>query len=166
MNESSTPNDCRLIPFIDLFDLHTGVFRKAIDGISDGDAHKRLDTEANHIAWIAGSVVQSRIEGARRQGLTVTSAGDALLSGHQGIQGEARYPSLQQYLADWDAVSPLLREKTLELDTAWLDSRRDMGGWEASNYEVLMFMTYREASMIGQLALWRRLLGYPAISYM
>jgi hypothetical protein len=33
-------------------------------------------------------------------------------------------------------------------------------------YELVSFMTYREANCIGQIALWRRLLGYDAMKYM
>jgi hypothetical protein len=35
-----------------------------------------------------------------------------------------------------------------------------------SFYELVSFMIYREANCIGQVALWRRLLGYAALNYM
>jgi hypothetical protein len=54
----------------------------------------------------------------------------------------------------------------MEVDEAWLDEQKDWGGWQASNLEMINFSTYREANMIGQIALWRRLLGYPAMNYM
>ena len=41
----------------------------------------------------------------------------------------------------------------------------DMGGMKMTYYELISFTIYREASIIGQLALWRRLLGYPALKY-
>jgi hypothetical protein len=40
-----------------------------------------------------------------------------------------------------------------------------MGGMKMSWYDMITFTMYREASMIGQLALWRRLLGHPALKY-
>ena len=46
-----------------------------------------------------------------------------------------------------------------------LDSDFNMGGMKMSYYELICFTIYREASIIGQLALWRRLLGYPAMKY-
>lgn len=52
----------RMLGILSLFDLQTGLFPKALFGISDSDAHKRLDTKANHIAWLAGSLVQQRFD--------------------------------------------------------------------------------------------------------
>jgi hypothetical protein len=43
-------------------------FQTFIDGISDDDRHNRLDTKANHIAWLAGSLVQQRFEIAQAFG--------------------------------------------------------------------------------------------------
>ena len=164
--EATTPKDNRMLAIFDLYDLHTGLFAKAIDGISDEDAHNRLGTKANHVAWLAGSLVESRCEGARNVGLDMTQTAHELFKDHQGIKDGVTYPPLAQFLKDWNTVSPLLRAKSLELDTAWLDTRINMEGWEASNYELITFVTYREANCIGQIALWRRLLGYPAMNYM
>lgn len=49
-----------------LFDLQTPFLAKALEGISDDDAYKRLDTKANHIAWLAGSLVQQRFSMGKR----------------------------------------------------------------------------------------------------
>lgn len=43
-----------------LYDMQTQFFLNAIDGISDKDAHNRLNTKANHVAWLTGSLVQQR----------------------------------------------------------------------------------------------------------
>ena len=166
MKDAAQLKDMRLYGIFELYDLHTDFFRRALEGISDEDAHKRLDTQANHIAWIAGSVVESRFMAARLLGLDIHHGAEDFFKDFQGLQDGVIYPSLAQYLADWDRVSPALRAKTLEVDTAWLDERKNMGGWEASNLEMINFSMYREANMIGQIALWRRLLGYPAMSYM
>jgi hypothetical protein len=52
----------RMQGILPLFDMQTGYFPNALIGISDSDAHKRLDTAANHVAWLAGSLVQQRFE--------------------------------------------------------------------------------------------------------
>ena len=41
-----------------------------------------------------------------------------------------------------------------------------MPGMKMTYYELITFIIYREANIIGQLALWRRLLGYEAMKYM
>ena len=48
-----------------------------------------------------------------------------------------------------------------------LDQEIDMGGGQKMTfYDFLGFFIYREANIIGQIALWRRLLDYPAMKYM
>ena len=50
-------------------------------------------------------------------------------------------------------------------DDKKLDSELDMGGMKMPWYDMISFTIYREANMLGQLALWRRLLNYPALKY-
>src|SRR6478609_886288 len=133
MKDASKLKDMRLYAIFELYDLHTDFFRRALEGISDDDAHNRLGTKANHIAWIAGSTVESRFVGARNVGLDMHQQADDLFKDFKGIQDDVRYPPLSQFLADWDKVSAALREKTFDVDAAWLDERKNMGGWEASN---------------------------------
>jgi hypothetical protein len=47
-----------------------------------------------------------------------------------------------------------------------LDSEFEMPEMKMTYFELFTFMIYREANMIGQIALWRRLLGYDAMKYM
>jgi hypothetical protein len=56
------PVSDRMYSLVVLYDMHTNFFNKAIDGISDKDAHNRLDTKANHAAWLAGSFIQERMD--------------------------------------------------------------------------------------------------------
>lgn len=47
----------RMQSLLFLYDMQTPFFAKVIVDISDEDAHNRLQTKANHIAWLAGSLV-------------------------------------------------------------------------------------------------------------
>lgn len=163
--EANNLKDSRMFSIFVLYDMHTDYFARAIEGITDEDAHNRLGTKANHVAWLAGSLVGSRFEGARNLGVDVHQETDELFKNHQGIQDNVTYPPMAQLRKDWERISPVLRAKTLEVDTAWLDKRFEAEGMEMSNYELITFMTYREANIIGQIALWRRLLGYAALKY-
>jgi len=149
-----------------LYDMHTDYFNRALDGISDTDAHNRLGTKANHVAWLAGSLVEQRYEGARTLGVEQYQTANELFKENKGIQDGVTYPSLEQYKKDWAAISPVLREKMLAVDEAWMNAKYEMPGMEMTNFELVSFMAYREANCIGQIALWRRLLGYPALNYM
>jgi hypothetical protein len=163
MNNQTTST--RTHALLTLFDWQTGFFRKALDGISEEDMHNRLNTQANHPAWLTGSLVHQRFQMASEMKHDIKQTKTELFEGHKGIQEGEHYPSVAEYISDWNKITPLAREALVKIDDAKLDSMIDMGPMKMSYYEMICFTIYREASIIGQLALWRRLLGYPGIKY-
>lgn len=162
------PKSIKIYGFIVLFDMHSDYFTKVLDGVSDEDAMKRLDTKANHMAWLTGSMVQERFELYNLcTGQSEKQRANHLFENHQGIKDAIDYPSLIDFKADWNRVTPLLRERLLELTEADLNKVLDFPdmGVSFSMMEMLGFNTYREANIIGQLVLWRRLLGYQPMKY-
>ncbi|MBC7874835.1 MAG: DinB family protein [Ferruginibacter sp.] len=157
----------RMYSLIVLYDLHTDYFSRVIEGISDKDAHNRLNTKANHIAWLTGSLVQERFELLKTLGVAKTQQANELFKDHKGIQDIITYPPLPEFKKDWETISPVLREAFMKITDEKLDSKFEMmPGESMSHFELIAFMMYREANCIGQIALWRRLLGYEAMKYM
>ena len=148
-----------------LFDYHTGFFERALDGISKEDMHNRLKTQANHPAWLAGSLVNQRFTMTTETGTGQKQTGEELFKNNKGIQEGATYPTNQEYISDWNRITPEARDALVKIDDKKLDSLFEMEGMKMTYYELISFTIYREANMIGQLALWRRLLGYPALKY-
>lgn len=163
----TTAKDNKIIALINLYDWQTTFFKSVLEHISDSDAHKRLDTKANHIAWLAGSLVEQRYELANElTGSSHRQQADDLFKDNQGIKDGVTYPSLAQYKDDWDKITPIAREALLNATTEKLNSILKMPGMEMPLYDYVLFTIYREANCIGQIALWRRLLGYDAMKYM
>lgn len=156
----------RMHSIIVLFDMHTDFLKRALEGISHEDSQKRLDTKANHIAWITGSLVQERFELAGLFGAELKQNAFELFKDHKGIQDEKEYPRAEAFLSDWEKISPVLKEYLINVSEEKLNEVFKMDDFEMTNFELITFMVYREANMIGQIALWRRLLGYNAMSYM
>lgn len=148
-----------------LFDLQTGFLSRALDGLTKDDMHNRMGTKANHMAWLAGALVAQRYMMVSETHPEMKQTGAELFANNKGIDDTATYPTNAEYLQDWDKVTPLAREALLTLDDKKLDSDFDMGGMTMTWYDLISFTIYREASMIGQLALWRRLLDKPAMKY-
>lgn len=155
----------RMEGLLTLFDMQTTFFARAIEGISEEDMHSRLNTKANHMAWLTGSLVAQRYYIIKESHPELKQTGADLFEDNKGIQDGARYPSNAEYLKDWEKVSPIAREVLITATNEKLDSVIDMGFMKMSYYELISFTIYREASIIGQLALWRRLLDYPALRY-
>jgi len=160
--------DSRMESLVALYDMHTEYFKRAIVDISPDDAHQRLNTKANHVSWLAGSLVEERFEMAKIFGADMRQFAHELFADHKGIQENVQYPPLSEFEKDWNKISPVLRGIMTDVSSEKLDSILefpDMPDMKFSHYEFFTFMIYREANCIGQIALWRRLLGYPALKY-
>ena len=140
-----------------LYDMHTTFFKNVLEGISEKDTHNRLNTKANHIAWLAGSLVEQRYGIAKDIGIDIEQTANDLFKDNKGIQDNVTYPSLAQYKKDWDTISPVARKAFEEVTDEKLDGEIEMGGMKMTLYDLITFTIYREANCIGQIALWRRL---------
>ena len=150
-----------------LYDMHTTFFENVLEGISDSDTHNRMNTKANHISWLTGSLVEQRYYLANELGIDKKQQAFALFENNKGIDDDAVYPSLEIYREDWKRITPVLRSALAEATEDQLNKEIDMGpGQKMSFYDMIAFCIYREANIIGQIALWRRLLNYPAMKYM
>lgn len=163
----TTTESTRMIGLLAMYDLQTPFFNSVLDGISDKDAHNRLNTKANHIAWLAGTLVQQRFDTAELLGAgEQKQAAYELFKDNKGIQDGVTYPSLESYKKDWAHISPICRAALVKATDEKLDSIFEMPGMSFPVFDLLTFTSYREANCIGQIALWRRLLGYEAMKYM
>jgi hypothetical protein len=165
--ENKNVRDTRMYSLLVLYEMHTDYFLRALDAIDDKDAQNRLNTQANHIGWIAGSMVEERFELAKTLGIDRVSKAHDLFKDHKGIQADVTYPTLDSYKKDWLEISPLLKEALRNLEPDLLDSSFEMmPDVRMTYFDFIAFVTYREANCIGQIALWRRLLGYKPMNYM
>ncbi|MCF0070134.1 hypothetical protein LZD49_06600 [Dyadobacter sp. CY261] len=111
--------------------------------------------------------MEQRFDLARQLGQDIHQQAHELFKDNKGIQEGVTYPSLNSYQEDWNKITPILKEALNQLSDEELEKRIEMGpDFSMSLYELITFVSYREANIIGQIALWRRLLGYPAMRYM
>lgn len=150
-----------------LYDFHTKLYPNVIEGISDKDAQNRLNTKANHVAWLAGSLVQQRYEMANALGIDLKPSSYELFKNNKGIQDGIQYPSLAELKKDWEAVSDVSRNELAGLTAKDLKRPDPFGmpGQDLTLFDVLAFIIDRESYCIGQIGLYRRLMGYDAVKY-
>ncbi len=165
--EKINVKDSRMSSILVLYDMHTTYFASVIVDISDKDSHNRLNTKANHVAWLTGSLVEQRFEIGNMLGSAVKQSAHELFKKNKGIQDDITYPPLAEFKKDWEVISPLLRNTLVNVTSEKLDESFEvMPGMKMTHYDLIAFVIYREANIIGQIALWRRLLGYDAMKYM
>jgi hypothetical protein len=155
----------RIQPLLFLFDTHTGLFQNVIEGISDKDAHNRLNTKANHVAWLTGSLVQQRVEIANLLGSEFKQAANEFFKDYKGIQDNVTYPSLASFKEDWNKITPVLKKLLESVSDEKLDTIFKMEEMSMQYFDLIAFSVHREAYLIGQIGLWRRLMGYDAMKY-
>lgn len=150
-----------------LFDHHTKLFHNSLADISDKDAQNRLNTKANHIAWIAGSLVQQAYALANAAGIAQKQTADELFANFKGIQDDVAYPALVEYKKDWDAIRAPFRDALAAMTDEQLEGPDpfNMPGGKYTFFDMLTFCIDRESYCIGQIGLFRRLLGYDAMKF-
>lgn len=148
------PTDSLLL----MYDLHTRLFLNLVEGISDKDAHNRLNAKANHIAWLSGSLVQERHQLARELNIDKEQKSHNLFKNHKGIRNGIIYPSLTEFQKEWENISPVLREAFVQATDEQLN--RQLPGEDLSFLEAIIFCMDRESYCLGQIGLFRQLLGY------
>jgi hypothetical protein len=165
--ETTTAKKTSTDVLIGLYDFHTKLFYNVLVDISDKDANNRLGTKANHIAWIAGSLVQGRYSIANAIGIDKRQTSDKLFENYKGIQDNITYPALAEYKKDWENISAILKEGLVNLSEDQLNGPDpfDMPGADYTLFDTLTMCIDRESYCIGQIGLYRRLLGYEAMKY-
>ena len=152
---------------IGLYDFHTKLFYNVLVDISDKDANNRLGTRANHIAWIAGSLVNTRYVLANILGIGMKQTSGKLFENNKGIQDGVTYPALAEFKKDWENISTVLKEALVNISEDQLNGPDpfDMPGGDYTFFDTLTMCIDRESYCIGQIGLYRRLLGYEAMKY-
>ncbi len=165
--ETKTATKSSTEVLLNLYDFHTKLFYNVLSDLSDKDANNRLGTKANHIAWIAGSLVQGRYTLASFVGINKKQTADKLFEDNKGIQDSAAYPPLAEYKKDWENISGDLKDAMTNLsEEQWnAPDPFKMPGGNYTMFDSFIFCTDRESYCIGQIALYRRLLGYEAMKY-
>ena len=152
---------------LSLYNWHSKIFNNALEGISEKDAENRLNSKANHIKWIAGSLVHQRFELGKLFGLEMQDAGFGLFRDFKSIIEDAEYPTLATYQSDWEKISAVLADKLANISAEQYNGPDpfQMPGGDYKFSDSISFMIDRESYCIGQLGLFRRLLGYDAIKF-
>lgn len=166
--ETTTKDKKTFMPLlIDMYDWHTKLFKNVTVDISDKDAQNRMGTKANHVAWLTGSLVESRYQLAKFAGKELIQTSYELFKDHKGIQDNIVYPTLSEFKKDWETISPVLRNALLSLSNEKLNGPDPykMPGANLTFFDSIVGCTDRESYCIGQIALYRRLLGYDAMKY-
>ena len=146
--------------------LQTRLLKNAVAGMSDKDAQTCLNDKTNHVVWLAGHTVSSRVMLANCLGIEYAQPYPELYDNGKGMEAGAQYPVLADLMKDWDPVTEKIEAALENLDENFLKSdgpfQTPMGGDMTS---VIGFMMHHESYTIGQIGIARKFFGLESMKY-
>jgi len=150
------------------FDLHTRLFNNALEGINDTDANTRNSEQVNHMKWIAGHLLNTRMDSMTRMtGGQPDTAYGAQFGRGIALDPNATYPPIEEITAKWQEASDAIGQAFVHLPEEMLSSPAPAKTpiADESFRGMLAFLISHEAYHIGQLSILRKMVGKEAMSY-
>jgi uncharacterized damage-inducible protein DinB len=159
--------DPRVFPLAEIYRLNSWLFHNCLEGLSDEQANLRLSDRTNNAAFTAAHVADARFSLLSWLGVTLENPLAEMLAEARSIDEVQRLPTPAQLREAWDAVSATLAQRLAALTTAELDAPGPQpfpaGG--GTLLGALAFLAQHDSYHIGQLALFRKYAGLPAMKY-
>ena len=159
--------DPRLVPLADILRLNTKLFRNCLKDVSDQQAALRPSGSTNSIAFVAAHVTDSRFDLLKLLGADQASPLAAYLDGTRGIDDLGALPPLAEVERAWSLASRALRDRLEGLSSAEVDASIacPFPLPNPTPLSVTTFFAQHDSYHVGQLALLRKFVGLPAMSY-
>jgi hypothetical protein len=150
------------------FDLHTRLFNNVLDSITEADANFRENDRINHIKWVAGHALNTRLTSmAKIVGRQPDETYAGWFARGVALDPNAKYPPIAEIAAKWKDAAPALSEGIAHIPEEVLSAPAPAKAPIADDTVrgFLSFVISHEAYHIGQLSLLRKLAGKDAMSY-
>lgn len=147
--------------------LNTRLYLNCVQDVSDGDARRRPNDRTNSLAFIACHVLDARHFLARYLGLDEPNPVEDTLRDATGIDDIVELPTIVRIVDGWRALAPTISACLDDLTTTELNapSPQRLPVDDLSIGGGIGFLLQHESYHVGQLALIRKFLGYPAMKY-
>jgi uncharacterized damage-inducible protein DinB len=159
--------DPRIAVLADTLRLNTKLFRNCLAGMTDEQANVRPTAASNSAAFIAAHLTEARYYLLKLLGAEEPNPIGRYLAGARSLDDLEACPPLAETLAAWTAVAHALRDRLERLTPEDLDAAITTRFPTATPtiLGVLAFLVQHDSYHIGQLALLRRQIGLPPMSY-
>jgi uncharacterized damage-inducible protein DinB len=146
--------------------LNTELLLNCLVAVDTERAEQRITPQCNSIAFLATHLVESRHFIAGILGAPLPSPFPPALAKARSLDEAGPLPSPASLAAAWERVSAHLAVVVERLDTADLArSAPALPGSDGTVLGALAFLVQHDSSHVGQVALLRRQVGLPAMSY-
>jgi uncharacterized damage-inducible protein DinB len=160
-------SDPRAAPLAAMLELNTALLLNCLDGLSEGEACRRLPGGGNSIAFLAAHLADSRHFLAAALGHPLANPLAPALEQARSIDEVGALPPLHELRGIWRAVSGPLQSVVASIRADALDrpAAQRVPVSDPSVLGMVAFLVQHDSYHLGQVAFIRRQLGKPAMSY-
>lgn len=153
-------------PLASIYRLNTGLLLNCIRGVTDDHAAARITGATNSIGFLVAHLIDTRHYLADLLGAPLPSPFPPAFARAKTMDDAGTLPPLAELTRFWDAISAHLAVEVERLDTPGLArAAARLPGSDGTVLGALAFLAQHESYHLGQIALLRRQLGLPAMSY-
>jgi uncharacterized damage-inducible protein DinB len=146
--------------------LNTELLLNCLQDLDDDRARQRGGGRTNSIAFLVAHLVESRHFIASVLGAPLTSPLSQTIARARSIDEAGEVPSLAELIPAWEAISAHLAVQVERIDTPQLNRHAQrFPGSDGTLLGALAFLAQHDSYHLGQVALLRRQLGLPAMTY-
>jgi uncharacterized damage-inducible protein DinB len=159
--------DPTLQPLAALLALNTDLLLNSLEGLGEDDGRWRPGGTANHVAFLTAHLVDARHFMARLVGRDLANPLSTLLAGARRLEDIPDFPALVELSEAWRAIAAHLDRILPALETGELAqvTPQKFPGSDGTLLGAIGFLVQHESYHIGQIAMLRRMRGFPAMSY-
>jgi uncharacterized damage-inducible protein DinB len=147
--------------------LNTRLFMNCLEGVAEEKAIERPSGATNSLAFVACHLVDSRHYLARYLGLDEVNPLANVLADVTSIEDVDELPPLGELKQAWRSVASVVEAcvEGLSEEECRVPSRQRFPVDDPTVLGAVGFLVQHESYHIGQMALLRKYLGYPAMKY-
>jgi hypothetical protein len=145
--------------------INAFLYKSALRDLSEEELHRFPSDHSNPMIWIAGHVLNSRVDLARYLKIEAGCPWGKLFERHSRLQPAAAYPGIEEILGCWSTTNRALRIGSERLTPEELSGPSP----EKLSIEVdslgsgISFFVWHESYHIGQMGYLRKWLGYEGL---
>lgn len=151
----------QLKPIVDLYNINTNLFLKALDMAEEKDIFDRPLDKANSLHWVAGHLTASRFTVAKMLGLEIEFPKAELFDNGAEPQDPSVYPTIKEIVLGWSDISEKLEILFERANDDILAGKPpfEVPGVEKTVAGMVAFLQLHESYHVGQMAYINRLHG-------
>lgn len=153
-------------PIAAVLRLNTELLLNCLEGLDEQAAEQRGTPRTNSIAFLVAHLVDARHFIASVLGAPLPSPLSPALAKARSLDEAGEMPPLGELAGAWEAISAHLAVQVERIDTAQLSRQgQRFPGSDGTVLGALAFLAQHDSYHLGQVALLRRQLGLPPMSY-